>query len=238
MAESEFTGFVIAVVFLVFLSTFLLTMPVDMQGEGATPNVVTPINPSLISDFNEAENWTKSDYSQVITTYFYDYDNLGGLDWRTTYTGEANLRIGAKDKLGGILWLGALVYAEFKSEGGTDRGTTLSLSEIESDATDGAVRYTLTLENGNTAGSFVVYWNETLYTDPYDAWDNDALYLVHGIGLTTNTNIATLLLSLLFLQLPDCPLLINVLIATAPWASIVYVSYKIIISFIPFLGGS
>jgi len=228
--------FVIAVSFIVIFSGLLITVPTDFYGTGATPDTpVTPVNPNLLSDFTDHKTYTKTNYTGVFNSVEYalgDYNWIAGIG----LTGEFSLA--AKIYFFGI-WFGALHICKFITESGTDRGTSISFAEITADAEDGAVRYNLIFEDdGNEGGGFVVYWNSTLYPDVEDAWTNDVLYFTHGVGFTTNAlNIGSLLLGLLFFQLPDVPFLINLLLATPLWACIIYLIWWFIISMIPFLGG-
>jgi len=50
-------------------------------------------------------------------------------------------------------------------------------------------------------------------------------------------DIGSLLLALLFFQLPDVPVLVNIFLVLPAWASIIYIVWFIVISMIPFLGG-
>jgi hypothetical protein len=144
----------------------------------------------------------------------------------------------AKVLIGGVLWLGGFETTTFYCENGTSRGEYLSITEIAEDADEGTVRYNLKFSvSGNDAGGFVAYWNTTLYEDPDDAWWASKLYLLHGVGIESSAtaNIGALLIGLLTLQLPDVPLLVNVLIAVPIWAGIIYVLWYIIKEMIPFV---
>ena len=235
MAEGEIRGFVFSLVFIIVFSTLLSSIPEGLQGIGASPDMVVPVDPSLITGFSDAENYTKAAYS--LGTYEYA---LGGRDWLATHNDVVELGLFAKIKFLGIFWFGAIDQCKFVSSEGVDRGLTLSLTEVQADDTDGTHRYNLKYkDSGESAGKLVVYWNTTLYPDPHDAWDNNALYLLHGMGiedLATN-NIGALIISLLLLQLPGVPVLVNMLLAVPIWACIVYVLWYIITSMIPFVGG-
>jgi hypothetical protein len=231
---AEMKTFVIAVTFIVIFSGLLITVPTDFLGTGATPDTpVTPVNPNLLTDFTDHETYTQPNFT--LGSYFY---TLGSYDWiaGVGLTGEFSLA--AKTYFFGI-WLGGYRLCKFITEGGTDRGVTISFAEITADAVEGGVRYNLVFEDdGTDAGGFVVYWNSTLYADPEDAWTNNVLYLTHGVGFTTSAlNIGSLLLGLLFFQLPDVPFLLNLILATPMWACIIYLIWWFIISMIPFLGG-
>ena len=235
--SSEQRGFVFSVVFIVIFAALLSSVPLGLMGPGETPESVIPINPNLLSDFAETENFTRTDFVYLAPAlYQYSY-SLGGREWLCFTTG-ALFSIAAKVLIGGILWLGQIESCKFISDAGTDRDTSLSFAEIEADAENGTVRYTVQfIDSGNAAGGFVVYWNTTLYSAAEDAWDADELVLLHGMGFesTAIMNIGTLLLSLLVLQLPGVPPLVNLLLAVPIWASIVYLIWFIVKEMIPFL---
>lgn len=234
---TEMRGFVFALIFIIVFAGLLSSVPVDLFGSGETPDTITPIDPSLISGFDDYENWSAISYvgSPVAE---YAYDDLGGYDWIAQYAVSGYFYIGSKSTFLGI-WFGLLDYVRFKSPDGIDKGTSLSFAEIDADASDGSVRYLMHYDEfGTSAGTFVIYWNSTLYTDSEDAFDNDELYFIHGMGFAegATNNIGLLLISLLLLQLPDVPILLNLLLATPIWACIVFVLWYVIKEMIPFLG--
>ena len=234
---SEQQGFVFAVVFMVVFSSLLAAWPAGLQGPEETVNTITPLDPSLLTDFTSHENYTKAVFSVLAGPIeYYEYD-LGGRSW-VIYADDTDFKLRAKVLIFGFLYLGQTDDCKFTSSTGSDRGTELSFTEIAADATDGAIRYSLTyITTGDSAGGFVIYWNTTLYTDPQDAWDNEVLYLLHGVGIasTTGANILGLLFSLLTLQLPDVPVLIGILLAVGPWASIIFIIWFLVKEMIPFL---
>lgn len=234
---SEQYGFVFAVLFLTLFAGFTAMIPVDLQGTGSTPDILIPVDPALTSDFTDAEPFTKSDFGGVIGLYYLYYD-LGsvGNDFECDfYSATDSFSVGALVRIL-TLWFGGLEYCNFVSKNGTNYGTTVSFTDIDNDAEEGATRYELILsESGNSAGAFIFYYNTTTYTDSSDAWDNDELHLVHGVGFSPNTDIVSLLVGILFLQLPDVPVGINLLLASAPWASVVYIIWFIIKESLPFI---
>ena len=227
---SEQRTFVFAVTFIIIFSALLASIPVDFQGHGETVETVTPINPNLLSGFANSVEFDKTDFAGYP---YYEY-LLAPTTFECQHYDDY-FRVGAHTLFVG-LWLGGYSWANFISDNGTNHGWQVSFSDLENDAEEGTVRYTLQYEDtGNPAGGFVFYWNTTTYSDPSDAWDNNVLYLLHGIGLLANTDIASLLISLLFLQLPEVPTLVNVLIVVPIWASIIFVLWFIIKEMIPFL---
>lgn len=231
---SEQRTFVFAVTFIIIFSALVGSIPIDLQGKGATADTVIPVNPNLLNDFAASEEFDKSDFIGTPIPFYYAY-LLAPTTFDCRNYGDGKFNVGAHTLFVG-LWLGGMSWVNFISENGTNYGTSVSFSDIENDAEDGAVRYTLQYEDtGNSAGGFVFYWNTTTYEGPSDAWDNNKLYLLHGIGIAGNTDIASLLISLLFLQLPEVPTLINLLIVVPIWASIIFVLWFIIKEMIPLL---
>lgn len=225
---SEMRGFVFCITFILIFSGLLSTIPTGLQGAGNTPSDLIPVDPSILTEFTDGENYTRAAFSGVILIYEYV---LGGKTWLCS-TDETAFMLASK-VLFWILWLGQLDYVNFG-----DRGDTLTFAEIDEDADDGRAKYTLQhVDSGQSAGGFIAYWNTTTYDNSTHAWDNDKLYLLHGVGLenTATTDIGSLLVGLLLLQLPEIPTLVNLLLAVPLWASIVYVLWFIIKEMIPFL---
>jgi len=234
MANEQY-GFVFAITFIIVFAGLLVAVPTDLQGQGETPTVNAPVNPSLIAGFDDYENYTKSEFSGVGTlTYYY---SLGGYDWIISNLAET-FTLGAKVYWAGFLWLGYVNFVNFISPDGDNLGTILSLTQIQADAEEGEVRYNLLFaDDGNDAGTLVLYWNTTLYSDCADAWTHSVLYFLHGVGFaaTATNNVGALLVGLLFLSLPDVPALLQLLLVTPLWASIIYVLWYVIKEMIPFV---
>lgn len=232
-------GFVFSVVFIILFGTLLATIPVGLQGVGGTGLDLIPVDPSILTEFVDGANYTKSAFSEPLPdSYLYEY-SLANREWLAVVddTGaiepDPYIVLSAKVLIVGILWLGHLDSVNF----GT-RGNTLSFADLDEDADDGTVKYTLQhVISGEDAGGFVAYWNTTTYADSETAWNADGLYLLHGVGLanTATTDIGALLVSLLFLQLPQVPLLVNLFIAVPIWACIIFVIWFIVKEMIPFL---
>ena len=241
MASSEQYGFVFAVTFIVLFSVLLSTIPVDFQGQDETIEMLIPVDPGIITGFADTADYNKSDFNVVGSLLVYEYPappaTLAGREWKCEFA-TLQFSLGAKIKYGGFLWLGTVDSVKFVSSEVIDREDRLSLAEIEEDADDGVIRYSLTYyANGASAGGFVVYWNTTLYTNSTIAWDAGGLFLIHGVGFaeTATGDIGALLIQLLFLQLPDVPLLVNILLITPLWACIIFVLWYIIKEMVPFV---
>jgi len=223
-------GFVFSMIFIIVFATLLSSIPAGLQGTGSSPDTVVPIDPSLVTGFTDSVNYTSAAFTAGSYEYVLDSEN-----WLAFTDGDSfNL---AKKILTLGFWLGHLAVCKFVS-GTTDRGTTLALTEITLDATDGAVRYSLQfIVTGNDAGALVVYWNTTTYDNATHANDNDQLHLLHGIGIDSSAtnNIGALLVGLLTLSLPNVPVLVNMFLAVPIWACIVYVLWYVIKEMIPFL---
>lgn len=228
---SEQRTFVFSVTFLILFSALLTSIPVGLQGEGVDPDNVTPLNPTILSGFSESETFVRSNFS--VNLYLYD---LNSRTWLVT-ADDVQFTLAAKIFIAGFLWLGQLDVVKFKTET-TDRGNVLTLAEIEADSDEGLTTYSLTYETtGTSAGSLICYYNTTLYADASTAWLADGLYLTHGVGLaeTASFDVGLLLMNLLFLQLPEVPVLINLILALPVWAGIVFIIWYLIKEMIPFV---
>lgn len=234
MANEQF-GFVFAISFIIVFAGLVIAVPSDLQGQGQTPQIHAPVDPSLIAGFEDYTNYTGAVFTGVGTlSYAYSF---GGFDWVCSNAGET-FTLSAKVYWAGFLFLGWYNFVNFINPDSVNLGTILSLSQIQSDADNGTVRYNLLfVDDGNDAGSLVLYWNTTEYPDCADAWLADELYFVHGVGfsVTATNNIGALLVGLLLLQLPEIPTLLQLLIVTPLWASIVYVLWYVIKEMIPFV---
>jgi len=232
MAEGgELRAFMFCLTFITMFALLLSTIPTDFQGVGDAGDTVIPINPSLVTGFSESESYSKANF----TGTYYEYDSFNSRDWIATSDGNS-VSLSAKKKILG-LWLGGLDISSFISEDGTNRGITLAWTEITTDADEGAVRYTIEFDNGNAAGYFVCYWNTTAYATATLAWAGEGLYFIHGVGIEANAarDIGSLLVSLLLLQIPEVPVLVGALLATGPWACIIFVFWYVIKETMPFV---
>lgn len=241
MASSEQYGFVFAVTFILIFSVLLSSVPADFQGQGKTGEpVITPIDPSMLTDFAESEPFDTTDFVpwiDIVEIYEYTLPVVGGREWIAGTNGTV-FDLNAKRYFLGIVFLGQLDPMRFITLDGTDSSYTITLDEIDVEAVDGTARFDLISGiTGDTGGQYIVYWNTTTYTDSEDAWDNNELYFLHGVGFSAEIDVVNLLLRLLFLQLPEVPFLINLLLIVPLWASIIYILWFLIINMIPFLGG-
>jgi len=228
MAEQRM--FIFAVTFIIIFSAIVVSIPTDLLGVGESPSELSAIDPSFVTDFSDSETFQKSDF--VANLYWYP-DILGGYYFVCSFITDS-FYIGAKSFFFGI-WLGAMSACDWTNKDGIKNDGALSFTDIDSNTEDGVSKYTLNFEEGAHAGVFIFYWNTTAYSDSENAWDNDGLYLLHGVGIESNPDVIALLISLLFLQLPNCPTLINALLATPIWACVIYLIWFIIKESLPFV---
>ena len=229
---SEQRAFVFGVTFILIFGVLVNTIPAGLQGPEESPEMVTPLNPNIVTGFSETENYTESAFSY--TSYVYD---MGGKTWIAQSIGTS-LYLGSKVLIGGWLWFGTIDACIFISEESIDRDVSVSFTEIDLDAVDGIARYTLVFQgSGVSGGVFIAYWNTTLYDNSTAAWNNDELFLLHGIGIdaTAQADVGSLLIGLLFLQIPEVPVLVNIFLVGPIWASILFTLWYVIKEMIPFL---
>ena len=225
---TEYRGFLFSIIFIIVFAGLLSSVPIDLQGQGNTPGIVTPVDPALVSGFTSSASFNGT----VFSNYQYSYA-LNSRTWVCFAYGDASLQLGAKILYGGFLWLGGYDMVVFG-----DKGQSLTWAEIEADAEEGTASYPMIyVTGGSSAGTLIVYWNTTTYATPALAWAADALNIIHGVGIAESSrlDIGSLLLGLLLLQLPDCPPLINLLLATPLYAAVIFLIWFIIKETLPFV---
>ena len=230
----EYRGFLFAITFIIFFAGLVVAIPAGLEGQGLDPDGVTPLDTAIVFGFEDYENWTMTALS---ATDQYEYTfNLR--DWLFSYWYPGDILFGAKILYAGFLWFGQLDSCEFISPTGINRGYALTYVEIDADAENGIANYNLRyLVNGADAGGFVVYWNTTAYESSYDAFLADDINFLHGVGIasTAPVDITSLLVGLLLLQLPNCPPLVNLLLATPVYTEVVFLIWFIIKESMPFV---
>lgn len=240
--SSEQRTFVFSITFIIIFSVLVATIPIGLLGVGETPDMIIPVDPNTIAGFSDSEEFMEGNFTGYAT---YEYE-LNTQTWYCRIVGIVQIgmptdwgfALGTKILIFGFLWLGGLESVKFVSSDGVDRGETLGFTEIDADAEDGTASYQLLfVDNGNAAGTFIIYWDTTTYSGSSDAWFADAMYCIHGVGLESSAviDIGSLLIDLLTLQLPEVPLLVNIIIVVPIWAGIVYILWYIIKEMIPFL---
>ena len=145
--------------------------------------------------------------------------------------------LGAKEYWLGI-WFGFMDFCDFISPTGTNLGSVITFTTIDTYADNGTARFDLLFESGTSdAGGLIIYWNTTTNEDSYNAWLDNELYFLHGVGIsaTATNDIGALLIGLLFFSLPDVPVLLQIIFVTPLWASIIYVLWYVIKEMIPFV---
>lgn len=213
-------------------AALVATIPIGLQGSGAEPELIYDVDSDLITGFSDSENFARTNFTGL--SYTYELNNKYWL-W---ITDDSSFEMYEKILVAGFLWLGGLSALKFVSSEGTDRGTTLTLAEMDTDDTDGIVSYSILYnDNGAKAGDLVCYWNSTEYDNSTEAWLDDALYMLHGIGFDTTAvaDVGSLLLSLLTLQLPDVPLLLNIILVSPIYGTILYMIWWLLKETMPFV---
>lgn len=232
---TEYRGFVFSLTFIIVFTALVASIPTGYQGLGDTPENITAIDPNIISGFADSINFTPNEFSPIPPFEKYDYD-LNSDSYRAYWsTVDFDFMLDRKILILDLFWFGAVDECEFKLDGAS-RGTDLAFSEIQADAEDGVVTYSIEAASASV-GSFIFHWNDTLYPSFKFAWGNDSVDVVHGIGFaeSATADVGQLIIGLLFLQLPDVPVLLNLILASPLWASIIYLLWFIIKEMIPFV---
>lgn len=236
---AEMRGFVFSVMFIILFSAFLTSVPVGLLGTGSTPNALNPIDASLYAGFSSSVSFDPTDFSAGTYSDYYEYELGVGVYWvcKNYYGADRFVSVGREIRYAGF-WFGQEARTDCITKNGTVRDGGVFLSEVLEDSDEGTVQYNLRYsDSGNSAGGLIFYWNVTEYTDPQDAWDSNELYIMHGQGIneTAGADIASLLLSLLTLQLPNVPVLLGIILASPFYACTIFVVWFIIKETLPFV---
>lgn len=123
---------------------------------------------------------------------------------------------------------------------GIDLGYTLDKDELLEyyDSERKVAEFIASCEHTTVYVAFA--YNTTKYDNIVDAWANNELWMLIGIGfdqINTSTNAWNVIGKLLFFQAPDIHPAINALIAIPLWAAIAVTIYILVLKAIPFVGG-
>lgn len=221
--------------FMVLLFTALLASAPSVFVTSSPENPTIPnVNSQYLVGFSVTEEYNATYFTFPDGYGYYDYD-LGGYSWRVMWTDGYGFSLGVKQLLFGFLWLGWIEWCTFSFKGSA-RGLYISYAEINADNEDGTVKYDIAHSGGG--GGLIFGWDVDTYPDCQDAWDNDELVLIHGLGISDSApqNVVSLLLSLIFFSNPDIPFLINVVLISPFVLLGAYLIFYIIIKVTPFLG--
>lgn len=229
---AEMRGFVFSLIFIVVFAGLLIAVPIGLNGAGTTPEELTPLDPNFVLGYANTENFSTSDFSSGgLLRLEYQYV-LNSATWIMVFyepAGPFTLYIAT--------WF-SYEFMNFVSLDSTTQTDELNFYDINDNAVNGQVVFKLiSVTTGKSHGELVIWWNTTLYTGASDAWNNNALYFVHGQGFDegATSDMGALLLNLLTLQLPNVPILVNLLLATPIWATMIYVIWYVVKEMIPFV---
>ncbi len=223
MAEMKTFAFVVS--FLLIYSAFLSTVPPGLLTDTYDDPTLTEIDPQLVVGFGSYVQYDLTNYTAGEFSY-----SLGGFEWNVWDLGGVTL--GTKVII--FIWIDTN-WVEFILESGESRGVGVFWATVQADADNGTTRYTL-VNNAITSG-MVLYWNPNDYTYCWDAWGNDSLYIIHGVGASDESpqNALSLVLGMLTFSIPGIPFLLQVLLSSPIYASILYLIWFLIKEVIPFL---
>lgn len=225
MAEMKTFAFVVS--FLLIYSAFLSTVPPGLLVDTYENPIIADVNPQLLVGFNESVQYNSTSY----TGNYYGYE-LGGYEW-ASWESVTSYKMGVKAIVWAI-WVSTALN-DFVNEEGENRGTELTFVEMQEDSDNGTVRYDAV--NRFVSSGVVFYWNTNDYTYAWEAWGNDSLQVIHGIGASAESpqNALSLVLGMLTFSIPGIPFLLQVLLSSPIYASILYLIWFFIKEVIPFL---
>ncbi len=226
---AEMKGFAFVVSFLLIYSAFLSTVPPGILTDTYENPALTEIDPQLLVGFDSWVSYNATNY----TTGYLSY-SLGGHEW-ASWESSGDYKLGAKVIVWG--WWISTALCDFLVDGESHGYlfTSLLWTTVYADADNGTVRYSAV--NRFVTSGVVFSWNTNDYTYPWDAWGNDSLQIVHGIGASEQSpqNALSLVLGMLTFSLPGIPFLLQILLSSPVYASILYLIWFLVKEVIPLL---
>jgi len=122
------------------------------------------------------------------------------------------------------------------AESGVNYGNWLSIEKLDECWDNESSMVAFNIRTTEVQMRVYFGFNTTKYSKPSEAYYDDGLSCLYGIGfdqINTSTNAWNLIGSLLFFQMPDVHPAINALIAIPLWALIAYLIYVLILKAIP-----
>lgn len=237
---SEMRGLIVVGTFLgslIFLVNLIPSQFLVSSYEGRTISVPEYFEAMELQSFVDTINITLDDsggqvYIPVIMQYAYVYDfELGGHNlelWDHDYASPKHLHVNHY----WYWWIFPTAHhqMEWLNKEGFSRGEHLDADELDNDYEETTIRYTIKCEHFQ---AYVFFgFNETTYSQPSDAWDNNELKLLFGIEfdqVNTSINAWGLIAMLLFFGLPNVHWIIDVLIHIPIWIAEAYLAFILIL---------
>ena len=189
--------------FLLIYSALLGTIPAGfMTATYETPELAD-IDPQLIVGFENYVMYNSTNF----TAGGLDYE-FGGHLW-TTISADGTITLFYRTIL--LLIIPVYTPVTYSFEGGYDRGDSLTWVTINEDSEDGIARYSVKCPQ--VTSGLVFMWNTTDYEYAWDAWGNDSLMIVHGVGADVANaplDVLSLLFAMLTYSVADIPPLLQV----------------------------
>lgn len=214
--------------FLLIYSAFLGTIPVGFLPSTYSNPTITPVDPQLTTGFSTYVVSNSTNFTLGLCDY-----SMGGFDWHSVAS-AVGFGLGVKIYTLGIFWL-TTDWVIFTTKTGQSRGDWLTWAYVYADAVNGTAYYTAVCSSASSA--VVFSWNNTAYTYPWNAWGNDSLYIIHGMGASDYApqSALSLVFGMLTFSLPGIPVLLQVILSAPIYVSILYLIWFFIKEVIPFL---
>lgn len=197
-----------------------------------------------IGGYAYTHNFTINDatfnrYSYPSRAYFFD---LGGHNWYMNYhIARTMLSFGIRHYFMGWLMTSS-EPCNFRAEDGTERGSQITVLEMNEDYTgnEGVLKYRVYIPRDPIIGCDVnLVFNISAYSSPGEAFANDGLGVVVGLGLEdakTTTDAWQLIGAIMWFRAPNIHPIINLFIGFALWFLFIYAFVRLVLRFIPLLG--
>jgi len=225
--------FITALILLVIWipSGFLIASPTERQIE--PPDYFEAIDLEYFSD-----NWNQTlddsgNHWAIGSIDYWDYDfTLGGYYFRLRDTENAGNPYRIWLYHYDMFWIFIINIheCEWINNEGLSRGDYLTPTILDLDYTEGNIKYSLKCDHMTMMGFFG--FNETTYSSPSEAWENDDLRVLFAIEfdqVNTSINAWSIIAGVLFFGLPNVHWIIDTLIHIPIWLAEIYITYILIL---------
>ena len=238
---SELRGLIVIVTFLGVSFLLISLMPSEIYSAEETRTVETPefegIDVISFVDtantaMNETGGWT---YPLDTSWYIVEIDDgdgegkkdLGGRDLDMWYkkANETEHKI-KHEHLYGVFIFTFSHFMDHYDKSGINKGKTLDVSDLEANRNPDNKTSMFRIKCNHFEATAIYNFNSTKWANFTDAWDHNELYVFHGIDFdqtSTGYNAFYLISRLLFFQMPEMNVVLNMIIAIPVWIAIGYI---------------
>jgi hypothetical protein len=226
---SELRGLVVIVSFIGITALLMSMIPAEFFTANSERRQVSVPEYFDVSSLESA----KYTYNFTVNKYEIEDWSLGGYDWKFIASFDVNSLDLSKKNYWWIIPIGSTTM-KWRSTDGIEYGIHLTKQILDTEYSKGkGIKFLCEGIGEPSVGcSFYFAFNNSKYTLPSKAWENDELYALQAMSfdqVNTSTNAWDLIRQIMFFQMPDVHPAINAIIAIPIWVATVYIAFILIL---------